>query len=95
MEKMDKLLIFPGPEVFWKKAILIKNIYIRNYVRKKSFRDKFCNKVSRQKISTAVFSRKFSKKTKNYSVKPLSAAAIKFPEIDINAKVQGKFPKNI
>ena len=24
MEKMDKLLIFPGPEVFWKKAILIK-----------------------------------------------------------------------
>lgn len=49
-----------------------------------------------KKISTAGFFRKFSKKTKkNYSVKPLSAAAIKFPEIDVNAKVQGKFPKNI
>ena len=69
MEKMDKLLIFLGPEVFWKKAILIKNIYIRNYVRKKSFRDKLCNKVSRQKLATLqkrfplrVFSENFQKK---------------------------------
>ena len=64
MEKMDKLLIFPGPEVFWKKAILIKNIYIRNYVRKKSFRDKFCNKVStlEKRFPLRVFSENFQKK---------------------------------